>query len=186
MSPPDQVRPTGPPPNVVWGRGTVLVGEQHWEEFHSIREPAVRVGEHSTIDNVHFSLGRDAAVTIGDYSYLTTVLLMVEQEVRIGNHVLVGWNVAIADSDFHPLDPLERIFDTVAISPLARSGRAESLSETRPVVIEDDVYIGANTLILKGVRIGAGAIVEPGSLVTRDVPAGVRVQGNPAHVVEQP
>jgi acetyltransferase-like isoleucine patch superfamily enzyme len=51
------------------------------------------------------------------------------------------------------------------------------------VEIEDCVWIGPNATILKGVRIGAGAVIEPGSLVTRDVPARARVMGNPARVV---
>ena len=51
------------------------------------------------------------------------------------------------------------------------------------MIIEDDVWIGANALILKGVRIGAGSVIEPGSVVTRDVPARSRVMGSPAKVV---
>jgi acetyltransferase-like isoleucine patch superfamily enzyme len=51
------------------------------------------------------------------------------------------------------------------------------------VVIEDDVWIGPQATILKGVRIGRGAFVEAGALVTRDVPPGARVKGNPARIV---
>jgi acetyltransferase-like isoleucine patch superfamily enzyme len=50
-------------------------------------------------------------------------------------------------------------------------------------VIEDDVWIGPNATLLKGVRIGAGAFIEAGSLVTRDVPAGATVLGNPAQIL---
>ena len=53
----------------------------------------------------------------------------------------------------------------------------------RAIVIEDDVWIGPNATILKGVRIGAGSFIEPGALVTRDVPARSRVSGNPAEVI---
>jgi acetyltransferase-like isoleucine patch superfamily enzyme len=56
--------------------------------------------------------------------------------------------------------------------------------DVRPVVIEDDVWIGWNATILKGVRVGAGAVVEPGAVVTRDVPPGARVAGNPARRVD--
>jgi acetyltransferase-like isoleucine patch superfamily enzyme len=51
------------------------------------------------------------------------------------------------------------------------------------VVIEDDVWIGPNATILKGVRIGTGALIEAGALVTRDVPPRVRILGNPAQIV---
>ena len=67
-------------------------------------------------------------------------------------------------------------------SPLG-NGRERPAVACRPVVIEDDVWIGPNATILKGVRIGAGAFVEPGTLVTRDVPPGARVMGNPVQVV---
>ena len=53
----------------------------------------------------------------------------------------------------------------------------------RPVIIEDDVWIGPNAAILKGVRVGAGAFIEAGSLVTRDVPPRARILGNPAQVI---
>ncbi|HEX9504851.1 MAG TPA: hypothetical protein VGA62_02480, partial [Acidimicrobiia bacterium] len=62
-------------------------------------------------------------------------------------------------------------------------GRERPPIPRKPVVIDDDVWIGPNAAILKGVRVGAGAFVEPGALVTEDVPAGARVLGNPAKVV---
>jgi acetyltransferase-like isoleucine patch superfamily enzyme len=52
-------------------------------------------------------------------------------------------------------------------------------------VIEDDVWIGYNATILKGVRVGKGAVIAPGAMVFRDVPAGAEVAGNPAQVVSQ-
>lgn len=53
-----------------------------------------------------------------------------------------------------------------------------------PVTIENDVCIGYNATILKGVTIGAGAVISPGALVIEDVPAGITVAGNPAKPVE--
>ncbi|TID00531.1 2,3,4,5-tetrahydropyridine-2,6-dicarboxylate N-acetyltransferase [Staphylococcus epidermidis] len=54
-----------------------------------------------------------------------------------------------------------------------------------PVVIEDNVLIGANAVVLEGVRVGAGAIVAAGAIVTQDVPAGAVVAGTPAKVIKQ-
>jgi len=78
--------------------------------------------------------------------------------------------------------PAERIADAIACSP-AGKGRARPEIPKRPVVIEDDVWIGPNATILKGVHIGRGAFIEAGSLVTRDVMAHARMMGNPAQVV---
>src|SRR5262249_27189854 len=103
-------------------------------------------------------------------------------EVRIGNYVVLGWNTTITDTDFHPLAPAERIADAIACSPLSK-GRPRPEIPRRPVIIEDDVWVGPNATILKGVRIGAGAFVEAGALVARDVPPRSRVMGNPARVI---
>jgi acetyltransferase-like isoleucine patch superfamily enzyme len=96
--------------------------------------------------------------------------------------VVIGWNTTIADTDFHPIDPAERIADAIACSPMGK-GRPRPVVARKRVVIEDDVWIGPNAVILKGVRIGAGSVIEAGALVTRDIPAGSRVVGNPAQVV---
>ena len=98
--------------------------------------------------------------------------------------MLVAGGVTSADSDFHPLAPAARLADTVALSPVGDRKRRPAV-ETRPVVIEDDVWIGYNATILKGVTVGAGALVAPGALVVRDVPPGAEVAGNPAVVVGQ-
>ncbi len=88
-----------------------------------------------------------------------------------------------ADSDFHPIAPAARLADTVALSPVGNR-RNRPTVEARHVIIEDDVWIGYNATILKGVRVGAGAVVAPGALVFRDVPPGVEVEGNPARIVK--
>ena len=107
---------------------------------------------------------------------------MCELALRIGNYVVIGWNATLADTDFHPVGPAERIADAVACSPLGR-GRPRPPLVRSPVVLEDDVWVGPNATILKGVRVGAGAFIEAGALVTRDVPPRARVVGNPARVV---
>jgi acetyltransferase-like isoleucine patch superfamily enzyme len=107
---------------------------------------------------------------------------LCELEIRVGNYVVIGWNTSVTDTDFHPLSPAERIADAIACSPLGQ-GRPRPDVLKKPVIIEDNVWIGPNATILKGVCIGAGAFVEAGSLVTRDVPPRARVLGNPAQVI---
>jgi acetyltransferase-like isoleucine patch superfamily enzyme len=170
------------PDNVRAGAGTIVNGDIAFKRFHSQRTPALVLGEHCTMDGVQFALGRDAVVEIGDYCYFTNAVLLCELALRIGSYVVIGWNTTIADSDFHPIAPALRIADAVACSPLGK-GRDRPPIPLREVVIEDDVWIGPNATILKGVRIGAGSFIEPGALVTRDVPPRSRVAGNPAAVV---
>jgi acetyltransferase-like isoleucine patch superfamily enzyme len=108
--------------------------------------------------------------------------LLCELSVRIGNYVVIGWNTTLTDADFHPLAPALRIADAIACSPLG-AGRPRPAIPCHPIVIEDDVWIGPNVTILKGVRIGSGSFIEPGSLITRSVPPRSRVAGNPAEVI---
>ena len=134
------------------------------------------------MDGAHFAVGEEGCVEIGDYCYFTNAVLLCEEALRIGDYVVIGWNATIADTDFHPLSPAQRIADAIACSPLGKGNPRPPIA-AKPVVIENDVWIGPSAVILKGVRISAGAFVEPGALVTRDVPPRTRVQGNPAQTL---
>jgi len=168
--------------NVRIGPNTVITSDLAFKRFYSRRDPALVIGAHCTMNGVHFALGEEGQVEIGDYCYFTDAVLLCELELRIGSYVVMGWNVTIADTDFHPIAPAERIADALACSPLGK-GRPRPPIPRQPVIIEDDVWIGPNATILKGVRIGAGAFVEAGALVTRDVPPRTRVLGNPAQII---
>lgn len=111
-----------------------------------------------------------AALRIGDNFGMTGGVIVAEQRIEIGHNVMLGANCMIIDSDFHPLDPVQR-----RTHPMAGA--------TAPIVIEDDVFVGTNTLVLKGVTIGARSVVGAGSVVTRDIPPGVIAAGNPARVI---
>jgi acetyltransferase-like isoleucine patch superfamily enzyme len=170
------------PANAQVGPDSILTGDYAFRRFFSRLAPGLSVGAHCTMDGVHFAIGEAGQVKIGDYCYFTNAILLCELELCIGNYVIIGWNATLADTDFHPLAPAERIADALACSPLGK-GRTRPSIARLPVVIEDDVWIGPNATILKGTHIGTGAFVEAGALVTRDVPARSRVLGNPARVV---
>jgi acetyltransferase-like isoleucine patch superfamily enzyme len=97
----------------------------------------------------------------------------VSRSIRIGRHCYIASGASIADFDGHPLDAAER-----------RAGKPTPPEACRPIVIGDDVWIGAHVMILKGVTIGDRSIVAAGSVVTRDVPPDSIVAGNPARVVK--
>jgi acetyltransferase-like isoleucine patch superfamily enzyme len=170
------------PDNVRVGRGTAISGEVAFKRFRSRRNPALLIGASCTMDGVQFAVGEEGVVEIGDYCYFTNAVLLCELTLSIGNYVVIGWNTTIADTDFHPIAPALRVADAIACSPVG-AGRPRPEIQKRPVVIEDDVWIGPNATILKGVRIGAGSFIEPGALVTRDVGPRSRVGGNPAQVI---
>src|SRR4030095_9468656 len=163
MNPDKQSEPSKPgqwvdgtlPPNVRLGQNTVITGDLAFKRFHSRESDALRIGAHCTMDGVHFDLGEAGRMIIGDYCFFTNAVLLCELEIRVGNYVVIGWNTTVADSDFHPIAPAERIADAIACSPLGKGHPRPSVVK-RPVIIEDDVWIGPNATILKGVRIGTG------------------------------
>ncbi|MDB6067802.1 MAG: hypothetical protein JWR26_4010 [Pedosphaera sp.] len=170
------------PPNIWLGPKTLVSGDLAFKRFRSRAEKALVIGANCTMDGVHFSVGENGRVEIGDYCYFTNAVLLCELELKIGNYVVIGWNTTIADTDFHPIAPADRIADARACSPLGK-GRARPPVMKQRVVIDNDVWIGPNSTILKGVHIGAGAFVEAGSMVTKDIPPLARVLGNPAQII---
>lgn len=170
------------PANVRLGPNSRISGPDAFKRYFSKREIGLSLGERSCADGAKFAIGAQGLVTIGHDCYLNDCILLVEQEIRIGNHVMIGWNTTVSDSDFHPIAPAERIRDAIALSPLANGMPRPDIAH-KAVIIGDDVFIGPACTILKGITIGAGAFVEPGSVVTHDVPARAHVRGNPAAIV---
>lgn len=111
-----------------------------------------------------------AVLEIGARFGMTGGTLCASERISIGERVSVGANSTVIDTDFHPLEPSRRL-------------AGPNAGASAPVVIEDDVFIGVGCLVLKGVCLGRGAVVGAGSVVTRDVPPGAIVAGNPARVV---
>lgn len=110
---------------------------------------------------------RQSKIIIGDNVGISGASIVAADTIRIGDRTLVGGGVGIWDTDFHPLDSeLRKIHQTNG----ARSA---------PILIEEDVFIGARAIILKGVTIGKGAVIGAGAVVSRDVPAYATAYGNP-------
>ncbi len=107
-----------------------------------------------------------------------------QTSIEIGNYVLIAHLVDIHDSNAHSLDHLIRRRDPISVFeeqvPMDFSDVA-----SKPVRIEDDVWIGFKSSIMKGVTIGTGAVVAAGSMVTKDVPPYTLVAGNPAQIVKE-
>src|SRR6202008_1610610 len=119
-------------------------------------------------------------VTVGDFTLLNGAIVMAEERIEIGSHCLISWNVGIADSDFHPLEPAQRLIDSQALAPFYKDRPPRPKLKTAPVKIGDNVWIGMNAVILKGVTIGDNSVVAAGAVVTKSVPPNTVFCGNPA------
>lgn len=169
--------------NVRIGADCLIERRASFQRFRSTRDVGLALGDRVRVYTwTEFNVEPDGRVDVGDDSVLVGAILMCAQHVHIGRGVVVSYHVTIADSDFHPIDPLARRQDAIANAP----GGDRSLRpriESRPVSIGDGAWIGIGSLVLKGVTIGARARIEAGSVVTRDVPPGARASGNPARVL---
>jgi len=174
------------PPNIHIGRDCFLESPQLFRMFASERDPGLVIGDRVRIYfggwGGGFGILATGSMEIQDDSVLTGVQIMCADRIVVGRRVQISYNAIIADADFHPRDPDLRRRDAVLCSPAAPPGERDPFA-TAPVVIGDDVRIGINAIVLKGVTIGAGASVYAGAVVTSDVPAGATVAGNPAVLV---
>ena len=174
------------PESVTWKEGFYAETAQIFRFIRSRHRPAVELGAHvSCYAGCSFSIGENATCKVGDFTLLNGAIIMAEERIEIGSHVLISWNVGIADSDFHPIEPAQRLQDTFALAPYYKDRPPRPPIRTAPVIIRDNVWIGMGAVILKGVTIGENSVVAAGSIVTRDVPPNVVVAGNPAVIVKQ-
>lgn len=150
----------GPRENIKLGEFVVCRGILRSETFHS------------------------GKLLVGDYVYIgDDCLISCAEEIVIGSFTLLAHGVQIFDNDSHPISPLLRERDYRTIIGLEEGGRLDIAR--KPIRIGEHAWIGFNAIITKGVMIGDGSIVAPGSVVTSDVPDFSIVAGNPARVVKE-
>ena len=169
------------PSNVQFGEDVWIERKASFERFRSTGTPGLILGDRTRAYTwTEFNIEPTGFVSVGADSILVGAVFMCAERIRIGDRVLISYDVTIADSDFHPVGRDVRRLDAIANAPFPPENTVRPTVTTSPVEIGDDVRIGIRAIILKGVRIGDGASVTAGSVVTRDVPAGITVTGNPA------
>lgn len=119
------------------------------------------------------TLSPEAIITL-DGCGISGSSICAAESVYIGKNVGLGANTSVYDTDFHPIDPDKR-----------RNQSGLTHVKIAPISIGNDAWIGANSLILKGVTIGEGAVVAAGSVVTQDVSSMTVVGGNPAKLIKE-
>ena len=111
-------------------------------------------------------------IIIGDYVGISGSTIKATKLVKFGNNVMVGSGCLISDSDSHPIDYKDRIANN------------HHKTKSSPIIIENNVFIGARSIILKGVTIGEGSVIGAGSVVSKNVPPFSICAGNPAKVIK--
>lgn len=133
-------------------------------------------------------------ITIGDRTFINgNTQIISRNKIEIGSDVTIAWGVYIYDHNSHSLDHEDRIDDQkTLLKALSKEGGINDLwtmkdwstVRSAPIKICDKAWIGFNSIILKGVTIGEGAVVGAASVVAHDVPPYTVVAGNPARIVK--
>ena len=110
----------------------------------------------------------DAEIVIGDYCLISPgVRISAAQSIRIGDNCMLAANVTISDSDWHGI-----------------YNRIRPFRCTKPVVIENNVWLGERVIVNKGVTIGENSVIGAGAVVTKSIPANSVAAGNPARIIK--
>ncbi|HEY8890105.1 MAG TPA: acyltransferase [Clostridium sp.] len=150
------------------GNGTMTIGDN--VRINSC-ESANPIGgmEHTVI-----SMRNNAPLTIGHNVGMSNVAIFCHKRITIEDNVFLGGGVKIYDTDFHSLD-----------YSLRGKGIDIDVPVSKSIVIKSNAFIGAHSLILKGVTIGKYSIIGAGSVVTKNIPDNEIWAGNPAHFIRK-
>jgi len=163
------LRSNGVPVIDVWEQGEFYIGDNF------MMNNGGRFNIIGRQQRCYFIVYNNAVLKIGDNVGISASALICFKGITIGNNVKIGGNVAIYDTDFHSLDKNHR-----------RNHLEDAANmQCREVIIEDDVFIGAHSTILKGVTIGEGSIIGAGSVVARSIPKNEIWAGNPARFIKR-
>lgn len=142
----------------------------------------VTIGSHSMVNgNITFEC-KGASVQIGSNTFVGSSNLICSKRITVCNDVLIAWGCTIVDHNSHAIQFSLRSNDVLEWM----AGKKDwTHVEQKEIMICDKAWIGFNSIILKGVTIGEGAIVGAGSVVTKDVPPWTIVGGNPARIIRE-
>lgn len=144
----------------------------------------IKVGGRTLVAGELLVFSHGGEISIGEWCYIGEgARVWSSGSIAIGDRVLVSHNVNIFDSLTHPLHAGQRHAQFKAIMQTGHP-RSIDLGE-RPVTVGNDVWIGANSSVLRGVTLGEGAIIGAGAVVTHDAPPFTLVAGNPARVIRE-
>jgi acetyltransferase-like isoleucine patch superfamily enzyme len=117
-----------------------------------------------------FTFAKGSEIIIGDNSGASGATIIAASSIKVGKNVLIGANSTIVDNDFHSSDPSQRTLDAIP---------------TKPIIIEDNVFLGFNCMVLKGVTIGENSVIGANSVVISNIPKNSIAIGNPCKVMIQ-
>lgn len=163
------------PDNVAFGARSWCYSSFAFLHYHSRRPCGVRVGEDTGVyHGTFFNLGPDGEVEVGNFATLVGAIICTNTRIEIGDYAFLAHEVVLADS-FAAVPSNGLVLATAGQTP-AKPGEVA-------IAVGRNSWVGARAILLRGARIGEGAIVGAGTLVDFEVPPFAIVAGNPARVV---
>jgi acetyltransferase-like isoleucine patch superfamily enzyme len=179
-----KIKETQKTKNLILGNGSKIYNESKIINLQNDRNKII-LGENSHIRGNLQVFQQGGLIKIGDFCYLgENSYIWSASDISIGNNVLIAHNVNIHDNISHPLDSKLRNSDFKRIIGYEHSDHKNYDLKPKQIIIKDNVWIGFNSTILKGVTIGECAIIAAGSFITKDVPDKAIVVGNPAKIIK--
>jgi len=126
-----------------------------------------------SLDKMILFCSPEAIIHIGNDVSMSRALIFAQKSIIIEDFVMIGGGVQIWDTDFHPINFQDRIIND------------NSKIKSYPVLLKEGVFIGANSIILKGVTIGEHSVIAAGSVVTKNIPSNEIWGGNPACLIKK-
>ena len=165
---------------------TALVDDVATIVNHSENPDDVVIGANSSIQGHLLIMPQGGKIVIGEKSLVGPgTKVWSAGSITIGSYVMISHNVNIHDNNSHSLSWRERREEIDHVYPHLRLYKHAFDLKAKPVVIEDDVWVGFGSSILKGVRVGRGALIGAGTMVTEDVAPFTIVGGNPMRVLKK-
>lgn len=169
--------------------GRCFVGKSSWilrKKHPEIKKGQLIIGDYFSCNNkltsnsvgifqpCFFNISASGSkIIIGNHVGISGSTINATTSITIGDNTIIGSGCLITDTDSHPILAAERNLPDWP-----------KYTKSKPIIIGKNVFIGARSIVMKGVTIGNGAVVGAGSVVTKDVPANAIVAGNPARVVK--
>ncbi|HYD21796.1 MAG TPA: acyltransferase [Flavipsychrobacter sp.] len=176
--------PKAIPENVMAGDAVYLDSTYSFAGFYSKKPDGMKIGYASgNYLHSHFLVGENGTVAIGQYTILEATVIIANQSVIIGDHCMLSWGSYITDNWLNMANSSAEVRKELLENLAFSENRHLELPECKPVIIENNVWVGFGAVILPGVRLGEGCVVGCKTIIDKDVPPYAVVAGNPARII---
>ena len=170
--------------NVIVGKDVYIDSSYAFAATVSTREPAVVLGDACGVyDRASFVVGPNGFVEVGAFTCLNGTYLLCEDHIQIGSHCLLAWGVVITDCHAYGGTPVDARRAALSAAATRPDRPLPAVTTPRPVRLEDNVWVGFDSVILPSVTLGRGCIVGCKTIIAQDVAPYTIVVGDPPRAV---